>query len=69
MAQCEEYEIWILENEKWVLKAWSRDFDVGWALARVHTEPVQIVRAIYNGSSVAERKVIADLQTSQKKGH
>ena len=44
MAQGEEYEIWILENRKWGLKAWSRAFDVGWALARVHSVPVWCAR-------------------------
>jgi len=65
MAQGEEYEIWILENGKWGLKAWSRAFDVGWALARVHSVPVRIVRTVYNDAFVAERSVIAELNSSQ----
>jgi len=65
MAQGEEYEIWILENRKWGLKAWSRAFDVGWALARVHSVPVRIVRTVYNDASVTERSVIAELNGSQ----
>jgi hypothetical protein len=66
MAQSEEYEIWILENGKWGLKAWSRDFEVGWAVARTYTTPVRILRAVFNGTSVAERNLVAELQSSPK---
>ena len=65
MAQGEDYEIWILEDGKWGLKAWSHAFDVGWELARVHSVPVRIVRTVYNGAFVAERSVIAELNCSR----
>ncbi len=65
--QSEEYEVWVLESGKWVLKAWSRAFEVGWALARAHTVPVRILRRVYAGSSVSETTLIAELQTSREK--
>jgi hypothetical protein len=67
MAQGEEYEIWILDNARWGLKAWSRAFDVAWALARVHSVPTRIVRTVYADAFVAERSVIAELNSSQER--
>jgi hypothetical protein len=65
MAQSEEYEIWIQEHGNWGLKAWSLDFDLAWALARVHSIPLRIVRTVCDGTSVIEKTVIAELQIPQ----
>jgi hypothetical protein len=66
MAQYEQYEVWILDGGEWTFKSSWRDFEVGWAVARAHTVPVRLIRAVYSGDVVLESNVIAELQAARK---
>ncbi len=61
MAQCEHYEVWILDVGDWMLKSSWRNLEVGLAAARALAAPVRIIRAVYDGEVAVERNVVVEL--------
>jgi hypothetical protein len=65
MAQCEHYEVWILDVGDWMLKSSWRDLEVGLAAARALPGPVRIIRAVFDGEGAVERNVVVELGAPQ----
>jgi len=65
MKRWEQYEVWALTDGEWEFRFSSRHFDLAWAVTRIRAEKrsgaVRMMRAVYNGNTVAETEIIADL--------
>lgn len=62
----EHYEVWALDSGEWTPKSFWRDFEVAWAVARVHAGPVRIVREMYENGEEVERTIVVELQVVRK---
>jgi hypothetical protein len=64
MARWEQYEVWALpegENSRWEMIAAFTEFEVASAVARKRRSNVRLIHAVYDGSKLVEKHILADL--------
>ncbi len=66
MPRIEQYEIWALSDDKWVLTSAFRDFDVASAVARARVARVRLMRVVYEEGQVVEKQVIAEIGSTRE---
>ncbi len=66
MLRIEQYEIWALSEDKWVLTSAFRDFDVASAVARSRAARVRLMRVVYEEGQVVEKQVIAEIGATRE---
>ena len=57
----EQYEIWVLNGERWEMVSWFRDFEVASAVARGRSRRVRLIHAVYKGSKRLQEEIIAEV--------
>ena len=57
----EQYEIWVLNGERWEMVSWFRDFEVASAVARGRSRRVRLIHAVYEGSKRLQEEIIAEV--------
>ena len=63
----EQYEIWVLNGERWEMVSWFRDFEVASAVARGRSRRVRLIHAVYEGSKRLQEEIIAEVGDTREK--
>jgi hypothetical protein len=65
MPRFEQFEIWVLNGEKWELASAFHDFDVAAAVARGRNSRVRLVHAVYEDNKLVAQEVIAEVGSTR----
>ena len=63
----EQYEIWVLNGERWEMLSWFRDLEVASAVARGRSRRVRLIHAVYEGSKRVQEEIIAEVGDTREK--
>ena len=61
VAHWEQFEVWRLHENRWELVGYFPDFDMANAVVRNRTARVRLIHALYEDSTVVEKKVLMEL--------
>ncbi len=67
MARFEQYEIWVLNGDRWEITSWFRDFEVASAVARGRSRRVRLIHAVYENGKRVQEEVIAEVGTTRER--
>ncbi len=63
----EQYEIWILNGERWELTSCFCELEVASAVARSRSRRVRLIRAVYDEGKRVQEEVIAEVGATREK--
>ncbi len=67
MSRFEQYEIWVLNGDRWELSAWFAEFDAATAVAHSRARRVRLVHAIFEDGKRVQEEILADLGATREK--
>lgn len=66
MVRFEQYEIWILNGDRWEVASWFRDFEVASAVAGGRSRRVRLIHAVYEDGKRVKQEVIAEVGSTRE---
>ncbi len=67
MPRFEQYEIWVLNGDRWEISSWFRDFDVASTVATGRTRRVRLIHAVYEDGKRVQEEVIAEVGATRER--
>ncbi len=67
MPRFEQYEIWVLNGDRWEISSWFRDFDVASAIATGRSRRVRLIHAVYEDGKRVQEEVIAEVGATRER--
>ena len=67
MARFEQFEVWEFNQERWLMVASFRDFDLANAMARRRSYRVRLVRVTYEEGKAVQQEVLTDIGATREK--
>ena len=66
MARFEQFEVWEFNQERWLMVASFRDFDLANAMARRRSYRVRLVRVTYEEGKAGQQEVLTDIGATRQ---
>ncbi len=62
----EQYEVWVLNGDKWEMVAAFRDFHVAQDVARARNARVRLIHALYENDKLIEHEILAEVGSTRE---
>ncbi len=66
MSRFEQFEIWVLNGERWEFLASFADFDVANAVARARPHRVRLLHVVYEEGKAVAQEVLAEIGATRE---
>ncbi len=67
MSRFEQYEIWVLNGERWEIAAFFPDLDIASAVARSRKQRVRLIHAVYESGKRVQEEILAEVGSTRQK--
>ena len=62
----EQYEVWVLNGEKWELAAFFADFDVAAAVHNARSGSKRLIYKVFQDGQVVHEDILAELRATRE---
>lgn len=63
----EQYEIWVLEGEKWRLSSSFADFEIANSVAHDYAYRMRLIRAVYENGKCVQQEILAEMGATRER--
>lgn len=66
MGRWEQYQIWVVNGERWEMVAAFNDVEIASAMTRNYSSRMRLIHAVYEGNKIVAQDVLVELGETRK---